>query len=186
MSTTAEEAQEILLAADCLFDQDSVDDAIRRMASKVDALLEGSETLALCVMTGAVVVAGKLLPLIRAPLLLDYVHATRYRGDTAGGDIVWERACKTSLAGRCVLVIDDILDEGYTLEAIARHCAQAGARRIVSAVLVEKLHNRGSGFRADVAGLTVPDRYVFGYGMDYKGWLRNAPGIFAVAEGEST
>jgi hypoxanthine phosphoribosyltransferase len=164
MSTTAEDAQQVLRTAECLFDQASVDEAIRRMASRVDTLLEGRETVTLCVMTGAVVVAGKLLPLIAAPLLLDY---------------------KASLADRCVLVVDDILDEGYTLDAIVRHCVEAGARHIVTAVLVEKCHDRGCGFRADVVGLTVPDRYVFGYGMDYKGWLRNAPGIFAVAAGDA-
>jgi hypoxanthine phosphoribosyltransferase len=185
MSTTAEDAQQVLRTAECLFDQASVDEAIRRMASRVDTLLEGRETVTLCVMTGAVVVAGKLLPLIAAPLLLDYVHATRYRGNTSGGDLTWERVYKASLADRCVLVVDDILDEGYTLDAIVRHCVEAGARHIVTAVLVEKCHDRGCGFRADVVGLTVPDRYVFGYGMDYKGWLRNAPGIFAVAAGDA-
>lgn len=185
MSTTAREAREVMRTADCLFDQKAVDEAIRRMASQVDDLLDGRETVALCVMTGAVVVAGKLLPLLKTPLLLDYVHATRYRGETSGGDIAWEREHKVPLAGRCALVIDDILDEGNTLEAIVRRCVEAGAARVVTAVLVEKLHDRGCGFTADVVGLTVPDRYVFGSGMDYKDWLRNAPGIFAVAQGAS-
>jgi len=185
MSTTAEEAQEVLRSADCLFDQSAVDEAIQRMATQVDGLLDGRETVALCVMTGAVVVAGKLLPLLKAPLLLDYVHATRYRGETSGGDITWERKHKVSLAGRCALVIDDILDEGNTLDAIARRCAEAGAARVVTAVLVEKLHDRGCGFKADVVGLTVPDRYVFGSGIDYKDWLRNAPGVFALAPGDA-
>jgi hypoxanthine phosphoribosyltransferase len=81
-----------------------------------------------------------------------------------------------------VLVIDDILDEGYTLEAIVQHCRLEGARRVWTAVLAEKLHERGVDFAADFVGVTVPDRYVFGYGMDYKGYLRNAPGIYAVAE----
>lgn len=185
MSTTAEEALTVLRNADCLFDQGAVDDAIREMAVRVDDLLDGRETVALCVMTGAVVVAGKLLPLLKAPLLLDYVHATRYRGETSGGDIAWERQNKVPLAGRCALVIDDILDEGNTLDAIVRRCREGGATQVVTAVLAEKRHDRGCGFRADVVGLSVPDRYVFGAGMDYKEWLRNAPGIFAVAAGET-
>lgn len=184
MSTTAEESRTVLANAECLFDDATVNAAIREMARKVNELLEGQETVALCVMTGAVVLAGKLLPLIDAPLQFDYVHATRYRGETSGGDIAWRKAHEIPLAGRNVLILDDILDEGYTLDAIARRCAAESPRQVLTAVLTEKIHGRSCGFRADVVGLTLPDRYVFGYGMDYKGWLRNAPGIYAVSGGD--
>ena len=180
MSTTADEALKILESAECLFDSTAVDDAVQGMALRLNRMLEGEEVVVLCVMTGAVVVAGKLLPRLEAPLLLDYVHATRYRGETSGGELRWLKRHETPLAGRRVLIIDDILDEGYTLEAIAHHCAEEGAAQVITSVLTEKLHQRGCSFRADVVGLTVPDRYVFGCGMDYKGWLRNAPGIYAV------
>jgi hypoxanthine phosphoribosyltransferase len=79
-------------------------------------------------------------------------------------------------------VIDDILDEGLTLAAIVARCREEGARRVWTAVLVEKQRARAVDFTADFVGLTVPDRYVFGYGMDYKGYLRNARGIYAVAD----
>ena len=116
------------------------------------------------------------------PFVSPPVHATRYRNRTSGGALTWKRRHETPLAGRSVLVVDDILDEGYTLQDIVAQCRQDGARRVVSAVLSEKIHDRGCGFHADVVGLKLPDRYVFGYGMDFKGFLRNAPGIFAVAE----
>jgi len=87
----------------------------------------------------------------------------------------------TPLSGRVVVVVDDILDEGLTLTEILDWCRGAGAARVYSAVLVHKRHDRKPGLRrADFTGLEVPDRYVFGYGMDYRGYLRNAPGIFAV------
>ena len=101
-----------------------------------------------------------------------------------GGGIAWLKREETPLHGQSVLVIDDILDEGYTLEAIVAHCRDAGATRVVSAVLTEKIPQRGCGFRADVVGLTVPDRYVFGYGMDYHGYWRNLKGIYAVNDRE--
>ena len=182
MSATADEARNVQEAAECLFDQAAVDEAVQGMAMRLNSMLDGDETVALCVMTGAVVLAGRLLPLIDAPVLLDYVHATRYRERTTGGEIDWINRHRTPLAGRTVLIIDDILDEGYTLEAIARYCAGEKAARVITTVLVEKQHDRGCGFSADIVGLTVPDRYVFGCGMDYMGWLRNAPGIYAVAE----
>ncbi|MCW8959255.1 MAG: hypoxanthine-guanine phosphoribosyltransferase, partial [Gammaproteobacteria bacterium] len=136
--------------------------------------------LILAVMSGAMIPAGVLLTHLDFPLQIDYIHATRYRGDTAGGEIEWRVAPRFPLKGRCVLVIDDILDEGLTLQAIIDTCRKEGASEVRSAVLVKKRHARNIGIEADYVGLEVEDRYVFGYGMDYKEYLRNAPGIFAV------
>ncbi|HGN3348776.1 TPA: phosphoribosyltransferase family protein [Pseudomonas aeruginosa] len=83
---------------------------------------------------------------------------------------------------RDVLIIDDILDEGHTLSAIIDFCKHAGARAVHTAVLVDKEHERKArpDLKASFTGLYCADRYVFGYGMDYKGYWRNAAGIFAV------
>ena len=109
-------------------------------------------------------------------------HATRYADGTQGGDIQWIVTPASPLEGRTVILIDDILDEGRTLAAIIAGCKGAGAKEIFSAVLVNKLHDRKNNMTADFCGLEVEDRYVFGYGMDYKGYLRNANGIYAVNE----
>lgn len=181
MTNTAAEALAVYRDADCLFDNAQVERIIADLAARLDQELAGREATALCVMTGAVIFAGKLLPQVQSPLLLDYVHATRYHGATRGGDLAWLKANELPIQGRIVVLIDDILDEGYTLEAIARHCLEQGAERLITLVLAEKRHDRNCGFKADLVGLEVPDRYVFGYGMDYKGYLRNAPGIYAVS-----
>lgn len=185
MTVTAADALAVYRSAECLFGEQEVDAIIASMAERLDRELsdtDAGEVVALCVMTGAVILAGKLLPKVESPLLLDYVHATRYRGATTGGDLAWLKRNELPVDGRTVVLIDDILDEGYTLEAIARHCEAQGARRVITVVLAEKRHGRGCGFQADIIGLEVPDRYVFGYGMDYKGYWRNAPGIYAVVE----
>ncbi|MCU7810370.1 MAG: hypoxanthine-guanine phosphoribosyltransferase, partial [Candidatus Thiodiazotropha sp. (ex Notomyrtea botanica)] len=111
-----------------------------------------------------------------------YVHATRYRGEMSGADLEWIGQPSTSLKEEVVLVIDDILDEGITLAAIVKACHEAGASAVYSAVLVEKVHDRSNGYKADFVGLEVEDRYVFGFGMDYKGYLRNVPAILAILE----
>jgi hypoxanthine phosphoribosyltransferase len=116
------------------------------------------------------------------PLRLDYVHATRYRGTTRGGELEWIKRPRTSLRDEHVLIVDDIFDEGITLELIARHCRAQGARSVHSAVLVEKQRARQCDYRPDFVGLEVADRYVFGMGMDYKEYLRNVAGIYAVAD----
>jgi hypoxanthine phosphoribosyltransferase len=156
--------------------------AMDRMAGKISADLAGRDPLVLCVMTGAVVVLGRLLPRLDFQLQLGYLHATRYRGATSGGELAWLHRPTDVIRGRHVLLVDDILDEGLTLEAAARACREDGAASVRSAVLVEKLRTRDCAFEADYVGVEIPNRYVFGYGLDYKGYFRNANGIYAVAD----
>jgi hypoxanthine phosphoribosyltransferase len=186
MSITAEQAVEVFRASDCLHDEPAVGAALDRMAEEIRGAIAGRDAVALVVMNGGFIPAAGLLLRLDLPLCIDYLHATRYRERTSGGLIDWKRHHEVSLAGRDALVIDDILDEGLTLAAIVEHCRQEGARRVWSAVLAEKLRARAVDFAADFVGLTVPDRYVFGYGMDYKGYLRNARGIYAVADEHAT
>lgn len=181
MTELREEAIRVRQAAECLFDRAEVERAIDDIADAVRRDLDGRDPLVLCVMNGGLVLSGTLLPRLDFPLRVDYLHATRYRERTSGDVLHWRTEPAQSLADRHVLVVDDILDEGYTLEAILAYCAAQGPASVRSAVLVEKLHDRGVRPPVDYIGLRVPDRYVFGYGMDYKGYWRNAPGIFAVA-----
>lgn len=180
MSVSPEQVRRVYEEADRLYSPEQVEAAIDRMAGAISAELAQQNPLVLAVMSGAMIPAGILLSRLDFPLQLDYIHASRYRGTTAGGKLEWRVAPRFSLAGRCVLVIDDILDEGLTLQAILQSCREQGASEVRSAVLVKKLHERNVGIEADYVGLEVEDRYVFGYGMDYKEYLRNAPGIFAV------
>lgn len=180
MPVTTDQALDVYAHAECLYDQAAVEAALTRMAGEIAARLKGSNPLLLCTMTGGVVVTGHLLTRLNFPLQIDYLHATRYGSGTQGGELQWNARPAAVLRDRVVLVVDDILDEGNTLAAILAYCKKEGAREVYSAVLADKLHDRRCDVRADFVGLTVPDRYVFGYGMDYKNYWRNAPGIFAV------
>ncbi len=181
MSISPEQALAVYRQADRLYDLDQIEQALDRMSGDIRPQLEGRNPLVLCVMNGGLVPFGRLVSRLDFPMQLDYIHATRYRGNTQGGELRWVKRQNEPMQGRCVLIVDDILDEGYTLEALIAECRQQGAREVYTAVLAVKLHDRGCGLAADFVGLQVEDRYVFGYGMDYKGYLRNAPGIFAVA-----
>lgn len=180
MTITPEQIREVYAEADCLHSRSEVEAAISRMAEAITATLEDKNPLVLTVMSGGLIPAGILLPQLEFPLHIDYIHASRYRGNTSGGELHWRVEPRFDVAGRCVLLVDDILDEGLTLQAIIQWCREQGASEVYSAVLVEKLHERNVGVVADFVGLKVEDRYLFGYGMDYKEGLRNAPGIFAV------
>lgn len=181
MAGTVDEAVRVLEESDLLHDESAVEAALDRMAAMLNDLLDGTDPIVLCVLTGGIVTAGRLLPRLRFPLRLDYCHATRYRGETSGRELQWFAEPHYSLAGETVLVVDDILDEGHTLAAILDYCRNEGAKAVHCAVLVEKRHDRRNPqAHAEVVGLTVEDRYVFGVGMDYHEYLRNAPGIRAV------
>lgn len=185
MTEIREEAQAVYANADLLHSKEDIEAAMDRMAAQITARLKDSNPLVLCVMTGGLISAGGLLHRLDFPLQIDYVHASRYRGETRGSELHWIARPSHALQDRVVLLMDDILDEGITLAAIVNECKAMGAAAVYTAVLVEKLHDRkGDLKQADFSGLTVPDRYVFGYGMDYKGYLRNAPGIFAVADSQ--
>lgn len=168
-------------AARCLADMDAVDAAVARMAQAITARIAGSDPLVLGIMTGGMVPLGLLLPRLDFPLQVDYAHLTRYGAATSGGEIAWIKRPPASVRGRTVLVVDDILDHGLTLAAIVDECARLGAAAVLTAVLVTKARGARSGLaHADFSALTLPDAYLFGCGMDYKTYLRNAPGIFAV------
>ena len=166
--------------AERIHDVDVLDAAISRVAAEIDATLDGEPALFLTVMQGALPFAGQLATRVATPLVFDYIHATRYRGATSGGELHWLKRPNVSLAGKIVLLIDDILDEGHTLAGIRDYCVAQGAARVLIAVLCEKRHGRGAGLVADFVGVEVPDRYVFGYGMDYHEQGRNLAAIYAV------
>jgi len=167
-----------------LYTREVVEAALDRMAREIHRELDETNPIFLCVMVGGLIPAGNLLTRIDFPLELDYVHATRYQSGTSGGVLEFKIAPNDSLKDRTVLVIDDILDRGVTLKGVVDHCKKVGAKRVHTAVLVDKEVQRAQdGIQeADFTGLRVDDRYVFGYGMDYKEYLRNVPGVYAVAD----
>ena len=183
MSLTHTELEDIRANAVCIHDAASVNRALDRVAADITDRLGEALPVILCVLSGGIIPMGHLLTRLQFPLEIDYLHVTRYRGDTHGKDVQWVCKPGISLAGRTVLVVDDILDEGHTLASILAHCEQEGARQVLSAVLIQKLHGRRvPEITADYVGLEVDDRYVFGFGMDYKGYLRNLNGIYALGQ----
>ncbi len=182
MATGGEQAARAMRRAERLYSGDQVMAAVARMAGDITAALGESDPLVLCVMNGGLVLTGLLLPRLDFVLRVDYLHATRYRNRTHGDELQWRKRQDHDLRGETVLVVDDILDEGHTLAAILDYCRVQGAARVCSAVLVDKCRPRTVELRPDFIGLEVPDRYVFGFGMDYKGYWRNAAGIFAATD----
>lgn len=176
-----EEMRTVLARADRLFDAESVDAAYKALAVRIEKDYANSDPVILVVMTGGLMTAAGILGLIHFPFTLDYLHATRYRGSTSGSTVQWKRRPEATLSGRHVLVIDDILDEGHTLVEIRSALQASRPASLRIAVLAKKKHDRRiPGAEADYVGIELPDRYVFGCGMDYHGYWRQLREIWAV------
>lgn len=174
------EAQRIFDEADLIVTAQDADAAVKRLAGEITAALKDTHPLVLSVMGGAVIFTGQLLPLLAFPLEFDYLHVTRYGDTTTGGELSWIVAPRVPIAGRSVLVVDDILDEGITLAAVKRRLIEQGAKDCRIAVFADKDLGRAKPVTADFVGVRLPDRYVFGFGMDVKGAWRNLPAVYAV------
>ncbi|MPZ42907.1 MAG: hypoxanthine-guanine phosphoribosyltransferase [Betaproteobacteria bacterium] len=177
-----DEAWRILHSAERLVRAAEIDATLQRLAGEIAARIADRTPLVLTVMGGAVVFSGHLLPLLAFPLELDYVHVTRYGDTTRGGSLEWKVRPRIPVQGRTVLVLDDILDEGITLAAIRDGLVAEGAKDVHCAVFADKSIGRSKPIAADFVGITLPNRYVFGFGMDVHGAWRNLPEIYALSE----
>ena len=177
---TPNEARRLLAEADLIVPAEKSALAVRRVADEIAARLADANPLVLAVMGGAVVFAGQLLPQLAFPLDFDYLHASRYGDVTTGGELAWRVEPRADVGGRVVLVVDDILDEGLTLAEIKRRLLALGAGEVLTAVFADKEIGRDKPIHPDFVGVKLPNRFVFGFGMDVKGAWRNLPAVYAV------
>ncbi|WP_221798850.1 hypoxanthine-guanine phosphoribosyltransferase [Oceanobacter mangrovi] len=179
---TQQELDTILQEADLLISPEQVDAAIDKLAAEITARLDGTMPVVYTVMNGGLMMAGYLLPKLEFALEVGYMHATRYRGETTGStELQWQAPPSIPMQDRHVLILDDIFDEGHTLAEVVESCKQQGAKEVLTAVLCNKVHDRKTDkLDVDFSGLDLEDRYVFGFGMDYRGYWRNLKGIYAV------
>ncbi len=170
-------------AADLLIPEAEIEAALRRMAGDLQPIIDQGNCVLLGVMLGAMLPLTRLSQMLTGDFQLDTCHATRYQSGLEGKELAWLKQPSVELTDKTVIVVDDIFDIGITLEAVVAACEANGAAKAYSAVLATKEHDRQeSGYRPDFFALTVPDRYVFGYGMDYRGHWRHVPDIYALRD----
>ena len=166
-----------------LISRRKIDEAVDRVAAELRAAIDEEVPLFLCVMKGGLMFTAELMKRVQLPLQLDYVHVSRYHDTVQGGSICWHKEPATDLKGRLVVLIDDIFDEGYTMQELVRYCEASGASKVLSVVLLKKnLQETHVDIEPDLAALEVSDHYLFGWGMDYKGFWRNLYDVYAVSK----
>ena len=179
-----ERARALLANATQIVDPQQVQDAVKRVADRLNARfdLEGATEfpLVLGVMGGAVVFTGNLLPQLSFPLDFDYIHVSRYGDEDRGGEIVWKVIPRQNVVGRKIVVVDDILDEGETLAHVKQRLLDMGAAEVIVVVFADKDLGRAKPIQADLVGLSLPNKFVVGFGMDVYGYWRNLPGLWTI------
>jgi hypoxanthine phosphoribosyltransferase len=179
MGVSSDEVECVRKNSVCILDENAVELMLTELAAKISEQCSEQNPIILCVMTGAVFAVGQLLPKLNFPLEMDYIHATRYQGNTVGDELVWKQLPTATLLGRTVIIVDDVLDVGITMAQIKKYCEEQGVKRCYTAVLVDKNIGQDKPIKADFVGFEADNQYLFGLGMDYKGYLRNANGLFA-------
>jgi hypoxanthine phosphoribosyltransferase len=179
-----EEVKALQANSRCLHDKADIDAALDRMAADISKEYADKAPVFLCVMLGSLIPLAELVQRLNFPLQIDYIHVTRYQGKIRAGDLHWIAEPRMDLKDRHVVVVEDVLDGGLTLSSIVDYCKQVKVASVKTAVVVDKQRPREPGAleKADFVGLEVPNLFLYGYGMDYEGYLRNIPGIYAVNE----
>jgi len=178
----AEIAQQALASARVVCDRNEVTAAIDRVSVRISARLRHADPVVLCVLQGGFMYHAALCARFAFPMQAGYLHVGRYGDHTSGGALEWHSRPSLPLAGRSVLVVDDILDQGATLAAVLDGVREQGAEEVLSTVLVDKqLNDPPPRPNVDFVALTCPDEYLFGYGMDVSGYWRNLPEIYALS-----
>ncbi len=181
-------ARDLRARAEELVSADTVQAAVSKVADVLNARFDKDETgefpLVLGVMGGAVVFTGHLLPQLSFPLEFDYIHVTRYGDQDRGGEVVWKVIPRQNVAGRTIIVVDDILDEGETLAHVKQRLLDMGAAEVILAVFADKDLGKQKPVQADIVGLTIPNKFVVGFGMDAHGYWRNLPGLWVIRDAD--
>lgn len=177
-----QQLEQVYRNAEQIYTPAQLQKAIQQLATKINTAHSQDTPHLVTLMNGGLVFAGQLAPLLNFPMTMGYVHATRYRNQLHGSGIEWKVAADEQIKGRTLLLVDDIYDEGATLVEVKERLLEQGAKAVYTVVLLDKQHSRKiyPDYTPDYVGLTCPDRYVFGFGLDYKGYWRNANGIFAI------
>ena len=153
--------------------------SIKKISNELTSELCNKFPIVITVMNGALIFSGNLIPLLKFPLQCDYIHATRYNDSTLGKDtVVFKSKPTIDLTNRTILILDDILDEGITMKCINEFIAEQGAKEIINCFLFKKDISRKIQFSNIYYGIKVPNKYIFGMGMDVKGLWRNMLDIY--------
>jgi hypoxanthine phosphoribosyltransferase len=172
--------QSILKESSVLYSNREIHLAIKKIAEEINRDIQSDVLYVLTVMNGGLYFSAHLIPLLKHTIYHDYIHATRYGNKAHGGLLHWIKEPEDTIEGKNILIIDDILDEGITLSEIISKCKKMGANNIFYTALFNKLTDKEKSILPGYHVLNVPNKFVFGFGLDYKGFGRALPDLHII------
>jgi len=168
--------------SECIVSNKEMEEIYRGLAVYLQLLVNQFSCVVMPLMYGGIYPFVHLTEMVYGAFETDHIHAVRYRNEI-GGQLTMKRYPQADLVGKMVVIIDDIFDEGKTLKELVTRLEERGMEQHRTICIFNKLHNRKvKGFKPDYVGRDVPDLYVFGCGMDYRGSFRSLPYLMAVPE----
>ena len=177
---TQQHVKQVFAEADCIYTAEQVSNALDVMAKQIAVDYADAEPLLIGILNGGAYVTTELMRRLTILLQLDFLQVQRYRNQTYGGELQWRLEPVNDLSNRHVLIVDDILDEGLTLKAVIEYCKSKNPVSVEVAILSHKQRQVAQDLDIKYCGLELPNRYVFGCGMDYQGYFRNLNSIYAI------
>lgn len=160
-----------------LFSKEEIEKRIKEMANEIDNDYRNKEIVIICVLKGAVFFCTDLLKSMESTLELDFLRASSYAGTESTGDVKLKLDLSSNIEGKDVLIVEDIVDTGYTLEFLKEHLLSKKPKSLKIAVLLDKKERRKANIDIDYTGFIIPNKFVVGYGFDIDEKYRNIPYI---------
>ena len=171
------------MAVELLINESQLRDRLAILGREIEGDYQGKPLTIVAVLTGSLIALADLVRQIRIPLRIALVQASSYRGATTSATtLVLNEAFAPDVAGRDVLLLDDILDTGQTLSALAQHLRDRGASTVRTAVLLRKIGRQVVPIEPDYCGFVIPDAFVVGYGLDFNDEYRHLPYVGVLRE----
>jgi hypoxanthine phosphoribosyltransferase len=171
------------VAVELLINESQLRDRLNVLGHEIEDDYRGKPLTIVAVLTGSLIALADLVRQIRIPLRIALVQASSYRGaTTTATTLVLNEAFAPDVAGRAVLLLDDILDTGQTLNALAQHLKDRGAHSVRTAVLLRKIGRQIVPIEPDYCGFVIPDAFVVGYGLDFNDEYRHLPFVGVLRE----
>lgn len=162
--------------------EDKIEKRIRELASDIDREMKGKEVMFLGILNGAFLFAADLFKRMEIPCRITFLKLASYQGTQSSGTIKELIGWNEDVSGKTVIVLEDIIDTGGTLERIVGELELRKAGEIKVATLLFKPEAYTKDIKIDYIGFSIPNEFVVGYGLDYDGYGRNLPSIYSIVE----
>ncbi|CCQ98569.1 Hypoxanthine phosphoribosyltransferase [[Clostridium] ultunense Esp] len=162
-----------------LFDSDKIAERVMKLGEEITKDYDGNDIVVISLLRGSFVFAADLVRSIQIPVNIDFMTTSSYGHDEVSSGIVnIITDIRTNIEDKHVLIVDDIMDSGYTMSKVVEYISKKEPKSIKVCVMLDKPSRRKANITPDYVGFTIPDVFIVGYGLNYGDYYRNIPYIF--------